>query len=132
MKDKLIVIETLQNLIDREIANFFMFSKNEIVVWLEDNTKVKITTTNSVKKHELKIDKNLNIKEGEYVLNHDYGYNREPERKNLRKLKLRNLDDLKTYIKQFIEDKFCASFINWIVVFNNSKLKTKILLEIIK
>ena len=37
-----------------------------------------------------------------YVLLHDYGYGLEPELKDLVKLKLRNIDDLKVYINDIL------------------------------
>lgn len=41
-----------------------------------------------------------------YVLNHDYGYGREPELKNLYKLNLRNIDDLRVYINDILNNAF--------------------------
>ena len=65
----------------------------------------------------------------DYVLNHDYGYNQEHELAELKRLKLRNIIDLKDYLIQAVEDMFYAEFNCWIVKFLNNKLKTKIFIE---
>ena len=36
----------------------------------------------------------------EYVLNHDFGYGREPELDELKKLELRNIEDLIVYVDE--------------------------------
>ena len=42
----------------------------------------------------------------EYVLNHDFGYGREPELKELNKLELRNIEDVKVYVADVLENAF--------------------------
>ena len=42
----------------------------------------------------------------EYVLNHDFGYGREPELDELIKLELRNIEDVKVYIADALENAF--------------------------
>ena len=42
----------------------------------------------------------------EYVLNHDFGYGREPELDELFKLELRNLEDVKLYVFDAIKNAY--------------------------
>ena len=42
----------------------------------------------------------------EYVLNHDFGYGREPEVDELFKLELRNLEDVKVYVLDSIQNAY--------------------------
>lgn len=42
----------------------------------------------------------------EYVLGHDFGYGREPELDELIKLELRNLEDVKVYVLDSIQNAF--------------------------
>ena len=42
----------------------------------------------------------------EYVLNHDFGYGREPELDKLFKLELRNLEDVKIYVLDAIKNAY--------------------------
>ncbi|MBR6778771.1 MAG: hypothetical protein IKM43_01275 [Clostridia bacterium] len=50
-----IVIDTLNCLMKSEIKNFFIYCDHEIVIWLEDNSKVKITTKNLTTKEFKKL-----------------------------------------------------------------------------
>jgi len=70
--------------------------------------------------------------QNDYVLNHDYGYGKHPEQRVLNKLSLRNIEDLKTYIIQLVEDMFYATFEDWYVIFKEDNLITKIIIENIK
>ena len=42
----------------------------------------------------------------DYVLNHDFGYGREPELDVLFKLELRNLEDVKVYVLDAINNAY--------------------------
>ena len=42
----------------------------------------------------------------EYVLNHDFGYGREPELDELKKLELRNIEDLIVYVDESLDNAF--------------------------
>lgn len=42
----------------------------------------------------------------DYVLNHDFGYGREPELDVLFKLELRNLEDVKVYVLDAISNAY--------------------------
>jgi len=42
----------------------------------------------------------------EYVLNHDFGYGREPELDELIKLELRSIEDVKVYVADALENAF--------------------------
>ena len=42
----------------------------------------------------------------DYVLNHDFGYGREPELDELIKLELRNIEDVKVYVADALENAF--------------------------
>lgn len=66
----------------------------------------------------------LNSKD--YVLNHDYGYGKEPEQENLNKLKLRSVEDLKVYVDDVIGNAFVATYNNNIIEFKLDKTKVKI------
>ena len=63
----------------------------------------------------------------EYVLNHDYGYGQE-EKVNLDKLTLRNIEDLKVYVDDAIQNAFVAKYQNNIIEFKD-KEKCKIVIE---
>ncbi len=45
----------------------------------------------------------------EYVLNHDFGYGREEELDELNRLKLRNLNDVETYVLEIIKSGVVCS-----------------------
>lgn len=57
----------------------------------------------------------------DYVLNHDYGYGKEPEQEKLNKLKLRNVEDLKVYVNDVIGNAFVATFENGVIEFGLEK-----------
>lgn len=42
----------------------------------------------------------------DYVLNHDFGYGREPELDELFKLELRNIEDVKVYVLDAIKNAY--------------------------
>lgn len=65
----------------------------------------------------------------EYVLNHDYGYGKEPEQENLNKLELRNSEDLKVYVNDVIANAFVATYKRGVVVFKGISKKTRIVIE---
>lgn len=54
-----------------------------------------------------------------YVLDHDFGYG--TCSKKIKKLKLRNVDDLKDYVKDLIDTQF----------FSNNALSSQLVIEII-
>ena len=62
-----------------------------------------------------------------YVLNHDFGYGKENQKEEINKLNLRNINDLKYYIKDFISNVFDASVKGFIVCFNDG-IKAKIVI----
>lgn len=62
----------------------------------------------------------------DYVLNHDYGYGKEPEQEKLNKLKLRNVEDLKIYVNDVISNAFVATFEKGVIEFGLEKQKIKI------
>ena len=64
----------------------------------------------------------------EYVLNHDYGYGQEEEKVELNKLNLRNIEDLKVYVDDAIQNAFVAKYQNNIIEFKD-KEKCKIVIE---
>lgn len=64
-----------------------------------------------------------------YVLNHDYGYGKQPEHKKLNKLKLRNVEDLKVYVHDVIDTSFVATYEKNIIEFKLDKQKTKVVIE---
>lgn len=45
----------------------------------------------------------------DYVLNHDFGYGREKELKELNRLKLRNIKDVETYVLDIIKNGIVCS-----------------------
>lgn len=44
-----------------------------------------------------------------YVLNHNYGYGQEIELKELNRINLRNIEDLKTYLQDLLELELCEN-----------------------
>ena len=66
----------------------------------------------------------------QYVLEHDFGYCREPELENLIKLKLRNFEDVKVYVEWTIREAFAATVTkNTVIKFYSDKTKAQILIE---
>lgn len=65
----------------------------------------------------------------EYVLNHDYGYGKEPEQEELNKLELRNIEDLKVYIKDIMKNTFNASVRKNTLTFLDDMSKTEVVIE---
>ncbi len=66
----------------------------------------------------------------DYVLNHDFGFCKEPELVNLNKLELRNLEDIKVYVYWSIKELFKAKINkNNIIVFKEENYKTQIRFE---
>ena len=63
----------------------------------------------------------------EYVLNHDFGYGREPELDELKKLELRNIEDLIVYVDESLDNAFIDYQHNIISIFkNNVKVKVEV------
>lgn len=62
----------------------------------------------------------------DYVLNHDYGYGKEPEQEKLNKLKLRSVEDLRVYVDDVIVNAFVATYNNNIIEFKTENQKTKV------
>lgn len=65
----------------------------------------------------------------EYVLNHDFGYDRGKELETLKKLKLRNKDDLCIYVNDVITNAFDAKYQDNVIEFNQDKSKYKVVIE---
>ena len=66
----------------------------------------------------------------DYVLNHNFGYGREPEIENLIKLDLRNFEDVKAYIEWTIREVFSADVDKQnIVCFWNNNKKVQVIIE---
>lgn len=65
----------------------------------------------------------------EYVLSHDFGYGKEEELEILKKLKLRNKDDLGVYVDDVITNAFDAKYQDNVIEFNQDKSKFKIVIE---
>lgn len=65
----------------------------------------------------------------DYVLNHQYGYGLEKEKRELNKLKLRIFEDLKVYLEDILENAFNATYKNNILEFNIDKSKFEIIFE---
>ena len=63
----------------------------------------------------------------EYVKNHNFGYGQDKVR--LHKLKLRNLDDLKVYLKDIIDITFVAKVDNFQLNFDGILTPLEIMVE---
>ena len=60
----------------------------------------------------------------QYVLNHNFGYGKRKECKKVKKLKLRNFEDLEIYIKDIIKIGFISKTNNNMLHFaDNSKIE---------
>jgi len=59
----------------------------------------------------------------QYVLMHNFGYGSEPEKKELNKLLLRNIFDLKTYVYDLMSIAFFANVEKNVLTFVGSKQK---------
>ena len=65
----------------------------------------------------------------EYVLSHDFGYGQEKELETLKRLKLRNKDDLGVYVDDVITNAFDAKYQDNVIEFNKGKSKYKVVIE---
>ena len=61
------------------------------------------------------------------ILNHDYGYGE--GKQNIKKLKLKNINELKMYIKDVIENIYGGNFTHDIVSLHNDNVKSKIVIK---
>lgn len=68
-----------------------------------------------------KITKGENLMKNNYVVNHDFGYGKEVETKELNKIMLRNFKDLKVYLNNVIKSQF--DIINNTIDVNGAKIK---------
>ena len=64
----------------------------------------------------------------EYVLNHDFGYGREPELDELKKLELRNIEDLIVYVDESLDNAF-IDYQHNIISFLKDNVKVKVEVE---
>lgn len=64
----------------------------------------------------------------EYVLNHDFGYGREPELDELKKLELRNIEDLIVYVDELLDNAF-IDYQHNIISFLKDNVKVKVEVE---
>lgn len=66
----------------------------------------------------------------EYIYTHDFGFGRKKERKNLKKLMLRNVSDLEVYLHEIIRVLFNAEILDDLTFrFTGDKVVTKIYIE---
>ena len=123
-----LIYDALSTYFEMEIENKVEFQKNQMIVFLNDGKKAKV----EVKKFYKDKIKSFSILENNsYVMNHDFGYGSEPEKKELNKLLLRNFDDLKFYVLNIISISFFANVEKNIISFFDSKQKIAIEFEII-
>ncbi|MGN1201328.1 MAG: hypothetical protein ACI4R8_03640 [Candidatus Caccovivens sp.] len=71
------------------------------------------------------------MKRNPYVLDHDFGYGKERENDELTKLELRNIDELKCYVKDRIDNTFIADVKDFTVKFKSETPTQEVLIEII-
>lgn len=70
------------------------------------------------------------IKSEDYVIKHQYGYGGENKDK-IKKLKLRNVNDLKIYIGDVVDNAFCAYYEDNVIFFTSDNSSCKINVEIL-
>lgn len=118
--DSTFVIDFLQDIMRTEIANTFYRRGNVLLVKLADQTIARIIVP-AVPRNTLPPQQNearvQNFATIQYVMQHDYGYGAEPERKQLNKLELRNFDDCRVYIEDAIGSQLNAYFTNGLIEF---------------
>ncbi len=65
----------------------------------------------------------------DYVLNHQYGYGLDKEKRSLNKLNLRSLEDLRVYVADLVCSNFNASYINNILRFDLDDSEFELVIE---
>lgn len=65
----------------------------------------------------------------DYVLNHQYGYGLNKEKRNLNKLNLRSIEDLRVYVNDVVGSSFNASYINNILRFDLDNSEFELVIE---
>ena len=65
-----------------------------------------------------------------YIFEHDFGYGREPELNSLKKLELRDFEDVKIYVNQAVRELFFATVDeNNLITFLDDQSKVKVNIE---
>lgn len=67
----------------------------------------------------------------DYVLKHDFGYGREEELEELIRLKLRNLNDLETYVLDIIQNSIVCSAGKRVLLIDTAEVE-EVQIELIK
>lgn len=122
--DPIFVIEFLEMMMRHEIANPVSRRGKTLVVSLSDHTMAKIAAPKVPRDTLPPVQTEAtiqNIATLRYVMEHDYGYGDEPERTELNRLELHNLDECRTYIEDAIRSQLNAYFTNYLIEFMNGE-----------
>lgn len=128
------IIDFLDSIMHGEIANPITRHGNTLTVNLADQTVAKITApkvardTLPPRRTEATIE---NIATIRYVIQHDYGYGEEPERTELKRLELRNLDDCQVYVADACRSQLNAYYTDGLIEFFNGE-KFMVAVELVK
>lgn len=99
--DKKYFLSVIQCYFNDEVQNKTIIKNGKILVSLPNNKNAKVRLLKYDEKHEQKNE----TKESDYVLDHDFGYG-EYEVKDLKKILLRSVNDVRTYINDVIRNAF--------------------------
>lgn len=108
----------------REIANPISRRGNTLAVSLSDHTMAKIAApkvaaeTQPPVRTEATVE---NIATLKYVMQHDYGYGEEPERQELNRLELHNMDECRTYVADACRSQLNAYYTDGLIEFYNGE-----------
>ena len=122
--EKSFVIDFLNNMMQREISNPVSYRRKALLVNLSNHAIVRVIApkvprnTQPPNQTEAQIHNFATLR---YILQHDYGYGKEPEQQKLNKLELHNLDECRTYIEDVINNQLNAYFTNGLIEFMNGE-----------
>ncbi len=127
------VIDFLQAIMRREIANRIRRHENELLVSLTNHTKAKITApqvaydTQPRRQTEARIH---NIAAIRYIFEHDYGYSEDFIHQTINRLKLHNFDECQTYVEDVVSSQLNAYFTNNLIEFITNGAKFLLTIEL--
>ncbi len=69
------------------------------------------------------------MKSRNYILNHDFGYGKSEHLKEICKLNLRNLADVKIYVRDVLNSVFDTKVYGYFVEFENDKFINEVVIK---
>ena len=104
----------------KEITNPVSRRGNTLHISLSDHTMAKVAAPKVARDTQppVQLEATIeNIATLRYVMEHDYGYGDEPQRKELNRLELHNMDECRTYVVDACRSQLNAYFTNNLIEF---------------